>query len=591
MAINVINGRELDNKKDSILCNSLGALCQRVANVALPFLAMYKPFGLAMGVGSGAMKVFANVSNLTTAIKTGDTKGITFQAIQTAIAVASLASTLIAHPLGMLITTVNDVALDTFHMVKFIQAGEYQKATEKGFSILSNAVYLSVMLGGGLELSIASVALQILNGIYQSRTEFMKGNYIEALGHVAMVGIKSHQMAGQIQILHSKWKFEGLLKELAEKQKAQEAKTKQNKKMLACVQNKQLTAQIVEQKKAHEALITSAKSTNNEELIEILIKYGNNPKGIPAIQYAVLEKDYKAVNLLLEHGASVHTRDAYGHTCLFYAVLADDLILMSKFISLGNNPNERFSDFGPYQYWTMLEAAIMEHKNQAAKFLIDFGVDTDFDYRNIFNLSCRIGNLEILKYAFDKGLRPPEYCSNISVESYSLWNVFLAYEGNIQEKFDCLKFLDDHQLINLACNPENYHWIIGSMYPQALNFLFEKRYLDPNFKFSDNDPLFLQILRQNSIYLSDIMKILESHNVDFTLVYGSWNAFFWLVNQKYNLKEFLRQRELIEFFLAHNANINLKDSTGKTALDYASDEKMIDYLISKGAKKGAELKN
>lgn len=240
MAINVINVREVDNKKDSILCNSLGAQCQRVANVALPFLAMYKPFGFAMGVGSGAMKVFANVSNLTAAIKSGDKKDITFQAIQTAITVASLASTLITHPLGMLITTVNDVALDTFHMVKFIHSGDYQKAAEKGFSILSNAVYLSVMLGGGLELSIASVALQILSGIYQSRAEFMKGNYLEALGHVAMAGIKSHQMAGQIQTLQSKWKFDALLKELSEKQKAQEAKPKPTKKMLACVQSKAL---------------------------------------------------------------------------------------------------------------------------------------------------------------------------------------------------------------------------------------------------------------------------------------------------------------------------------------------------------------
>jgi hypothetical protein len=234
MSINVIRRDALDNKNESIKANSLGSQCQRVANVALPFLAMYKPFGFSVGVGSGAMRVLANVSNLTTAVKNGDKKDITFQVIQTAIAVASIASTLIAHPIGMLITTVNDVALDAFHMVKFIQAGDYQKAAEKGFSILSNAVYLGVMLGGGIELSIASIALQILNGIYQSRTEFIKGNYLEAFGHVAMVGIRCHQMAGRMHTLQSKWKFEAFLRELTEKQKALEPKS--TKKILCCVQ-------------------------------------------------------------------------------------------------------------------------------------------------------------------------------------------------------------------------------------------------------------------------------------------------------------------------------------------------------------------
>jgi ankyrin repeat protein len=440
MAINVIKKDALDNKNESIKASSLSTQCQRVANVALPFLAMYKPFGFAVGVGSGAMRVLANVSNLTTAVKNGDKKDITFQVIQTAIAVASIASTLIAHPVGMLITTVNDVALDAFHMIKFIKAGDYQKAAEKGFSILSNAVYLGVMLGGGIELSIASIALQILNGIYQSRTEFMKGNYLEAFGHVAMVGIKSHQMAGQIQTLQSKWKFEALLKELSDKHKAQESQTKPTKKMLACVQNKQLAAQVIEQKQAHEALIASAKSSNNQELVEILIEYGNNPLNYPAIAWATHLGHIDVVQKLINYGADYkNVSIANVGNLLDVALLNKHLNLAEFFIENGIkncNAGTHLKEDNNFEVWNFLERHNFfkgyKHTNTLAwflkekfpfsgiKFLIEHGADCSSkvtlepykkyasDEKNLpglltIALENGIWELEHIKFLIDKG--------------------------------------------------------------------------------------------------------------------------------------------------------------------------------------------
>lgn len=356
MAINVIRRDALDNKNGSIKASSLGTQCQRVANVALPFLAMYKPFGFAVGAGSGAMRVLANVSNLTTAVKNGDKKDITFQMIQTAIAVASIASTLIAHPIGMLITTVNDVALDAFHMIKFIKDGEYQKAAEKSFSILSNAVYLGVMLGGGIELSIASIALQILNGIYQSRNEFMKGNYLEAFGHVAIVGIKSHQMAGQIQTLQSKWKFEALLKELSEKHKAQESQPKPTKKMLGCIKQTFETDKNLESKVMPNTSIM-LKEVIHEEFIEVLMKY-------KFLANAVYAQDINAVKLFLENKADPNIRSEIGKCCYY------DYINRQKFFNEGMTP---------------LDVAVYIGNIDITTLLLKFGADATLLRRVEFN--------------------------------------------------------------------------------------------------------------------------------------------------------------------------------------------------------------
>jgi ankyrin repeat protein len=45
-------------------------------------------------------------------------------------------------------------------------------------------------------------------------------------------------------------------------------------------------------------------SQGNSSLIDVLIKYGNNPDGVPPLHYAIKCRDEKAIKLLLDHGAS-----------------------------------------------------------------------------------------------------------------------------------------------------------------------------------------------------------------------------------------------------------------------------------------------
>ena len=51
-----------------------------------------------------------------------------------------------------------------------------------------------------------------------------------------------------------------------------------------------------------------------------------------------------------------------------------------------------------------------------------------------------------------------------------------------------------------------------------------------------------------------------------------------------------KEKEMVDLLLANGANINAKDITGETPLDHTSNQDMREFLISRGAKSGDELK-
>ena len=185
---------------------------QRVGMTALPFLSLCKPLSLPISLGMGAARTYTCASVLFTTIQSGDAGQIAYQFIQTTVAVIALAGTLFAHPTGMLITTGHDLIVAIAQLAEHLQKQEYQQAMECCFSIINNVLYFSLFLHGGLELSIASLTVQILLGIYTSRAEFMKGNYIEAAGHLGMSLFRGQQLREQVQMLQMQYAIEALEK-------------------------------------------------------------------------------------------------------------------------------------------------------------------------------------------------------------------------------------------------------------------------------------------------------------------------------------------------------------------------------------------
>ncbi|MBS0629260.1 MAG: endonuclease/exonuclease/phosphatase family protein [Verrucomicrobia bacterium] len=166
---------------------------KRIALVALPFLSLYKPLGFSLSLLLGGLR-----SVTTFAQSLQNPELATF--LQTSIALIALGGTLFAHPLGMLLTTVHDLSLDCFQVIQNLYAGDFWGALTKYTFVVNNSLYLALFLHGGVQLAIASLAIQALIGLSQSLSEYRKGNYLEAGGHFLMGLIRGKQLLGQVQL-------------------------------------------------------------------------------------------------------------------------------------------------------------------------------------------------------------------------------------------------------------------------------------------------------------------------------------------------------------------------------------------------------
>jgi hypothetical protein len=190
-------------------------LYQRVTFAALPFIGLCKSLSMPLSLGMGSLRVISNLSTLYSLSQQGNTENLPYQLLQTAIAITALAGTILAHPIGMFITTGHDIIIEITNLAGCLQNGEYFKAAESSANILNNVLYLSMCLTGGLELSIASLAMQILIGLYHSQEEFKKGKWIEGSSHLLMAGIRSKQLHVQLQALDFQIRLKNKLRMLS----------------------------------------------------------------------------------------------------------------------------------------------------------------------------------------------------------------------------------------------------------------------------------------------------------------------------------------------------------------------------------------
>lgn len=107
--------------------------------------------------------------------------------------------------------------------------------------------------------------------------------------------------------------------------------------------------------------------TEFEQLTVIMVKYGNNPDGLQALDHAVLKEDEYAVDLLLKYGATPGWKGLE---------LAEKTGNYKIFLKLVNN--------GARLYWfkayTILVDAIRNHRNDFAIYLIHHGPEMGHDF-------------------------------------------------------------------------------------------------------------------------------------------------------------------------------------------------------------------
>ncbi len=194
--------------------NRSWAIAKEVALTSLPFLTLYKPFSFPVSLGIGALRVGISAVQLAKAIEEGDAKQIFSELTHTAVAVISLAGTIFAHPLGMLISTGYDLILEFRTLVQHMREGKYQEALESCIKILGHALYFAVFIHGGPEIAMCFFAVQILTGILEARHEFVAGHYIAGVGHALMSMLRGGQLVGQVKALQTQREVKQLIQKI-----------------------------------------------------------------------------------------------------------------------------------------------------------------------------------------------------------------------------------------------------------------------------------------------------------------------------------------------------------------------------------------
>jgi hypothetical protein len=310
----------------------------RVAKVALPYLSLYQPISKPLTLAMGAVRSLQSAHSLVTAIQSGERLAILRAVVELAVAVASVAGTVFAHPLGMLISTTHDLVLAIAGLVQAIRSGDREAILQASLQVASSALYLALMGFGGMHLMIASTALQIAIGAVQSRHEWARGNYLEALGQLGMVGIRGKQLVGQAQaaLMMRRIRLEteerartekaiAPLKELLAEQQEMIQKLKED---LAAAKEK---ANELERRGSAQTDLIEKQS----ELGQAMAKHANNSAGCTALQHAVLMQDHKAVDLFLEAGANpASISTSRFPDCLVLATAVQDCQLVKKFLEI-----------------------------------------------------------------------------------------------------------------------------------------------------------------------------------------------------------------------------------------------------------------
>ncbi len=496
---------------------------QRVANVALPYLTLYAPLSYSISLGLGSLRAFSCLSHLIASIQEGNASSSAYQLLQTSIAAASLAGTIFAHPLGMLITTGQDLLVASGNLAMHLKDGEYKKATEDGLSVFNNAVYLGMCMHGGLELSITSLGIQVLTGLYHTQAEMREGRYLEAFGHAGMSGIRGKQLMQQFQI----WQFHKKIEELTRLMERHKQEDVDKPSILK--PNANSITFIEEKKEAH-------LENSLDELIAVCKK---NPLQWPSLHWAIeklhrpdvalaiLARDPEEIHLLIPRYTTWCSSKQYGieneyhgiQSALTLAIVNGYEDVAVALLNAGANPNQERIDkiqigvrgHGQFSMTTIsisqLGLALMERQNRVAKTLLEFGANpcSVVKEENALNYRC-YSALQWTMFAFpndrdlvkqiidvrmqEHGLPSPITESDIDlVINYSRW-LDPRYAAPLNNAVNHRDYQGVKRLLELGMfdfdSPQRdayldnmlYLWLVRANQPQVLDLLVEHG-LDP----------------------------------------------------------------------------------------------------------------
>lgn len=182
--------------KDEII-----AKAKRATTVALPLLTFYKPLNFPLALVFGGLRTVTSLSNLAIDMQKKKFDKMPKDLIDSAVVTISFVSTFFFHPIGIATLAGYDLISEIRYLIKNPDTTNHERLIKKCLNIISNTLFLSLVIAGGVEMTLAFCAFQILTGLYLARDEYKKRNYIEAAGHLLLSLIQLHPLSKAVKQL------------------------------------------------------------------------------------------------------------------------------------------------------------------------------------------------------------------------------------------------------------------------------------------------------------------------------------------------------------------------------------------------------
>lgn len=176
-------------------------LAKRLTLVSLPFFALHAPFAKVISLTMNTARSFSTMSNLSGAYQNGNYQEIGSAGLQVALAVISLSTVFVFHPISLMITTGHDIALNTKDSFEFLRAGDYSHSLSSMGQLANSGIYFAMLATNSLALVVLSLSVQIALEGYRSMDEFKEGRNLEGWGHFFMSIVRIAQLQPQIKLL------------------------------------------------------------------------------------------------------------------------------------------------------------------------------------------------------------------------------------------------------------------------------------------------------------------------------------------------------------------------------------------------------
>lgn len=168
-------------------------IAKRCALIAIPFLSLYRPFGMAISLSMGATRCVTSIYNAWQSGQRTDLLQCGAALFQTTIAVLSIAATIFSFPIGLILISAVDTLTSAATFIQCLASGQWEEGLEELLQTTIGCLYCASMLSGHLEIVLVIALVQAFVSIYQARREFTAERYPEAIAKILMSMVRIGQ--------------------------------------------------------------------------------------------------------------------------------------------------------------------------------------------------------------------------------------------------------------------------------------------------------------------------------------------------------------------------------------------------------------